>query len=431
MSRQVITVRNFASILRLGVAIGVVAALVAAGVVLTREPERHHLSAYFDRAVGLYPGADVRILGIPVGKVTEVTPKGDSVLVEMTYEARRKVPAGAKAMIVSQTLVSDRFVQLAPVYKGGPTLRDGVTLGTDRTEVPVEVDQVGGSLNDLSKALGPQGANRDQSLSRLLQVGADTLQGQGDDLRQTIADTSRMLSTLSEDRGDVAATIKNLKVITDAMVASDRQIRQFNEHLAGVSGQLAGEKEELSAALNTLGPTLRNVQRFIKDNRGGLSTNVRQLAQVTGVLVKQRKAFTEFLEQGPLFINNLARAYDPISGTIGTRANLSVNFSNLADWICSLTYSVGTPAKQCLNFLGPVNGLGKALSHLSLDLSWITALTTHYDPEPIPPDAYGPNDPRNPRTGGQGVTGGGRQNPDGDTQRRGGDFRSLLPGGGR
>lgn len=418
----------------------VVAALVAAAVVLLQEPPQRRLTAYFERAVGLYPGADVRILGIPVGKVTKVTPKGDAVLVEMTYEARRKVPADAQAVIVSQTLVSDRFIQLTPVYKGGPTLPDGVTLGTDRTAVPVEVDEVGGSLNDLSKALGPEGANSDGSLSRLLQVGADTFEGQGEDLRQTIADTSRMLSTLSEDREDVATTIENLRVITAAMVRSDQQIRQFNQHLAGVSGQLAAEREELSAALNTLGPTLRNVQRFIKDNRGELSTNVRQLAQITGVLVKQRKSLTEFFETAPLAINNLARAYDPISGTINTRANLSQNLGNLADWICSLAYSVGTPAKQCLDFMKPYDSFGDALTHLSLDLSWVTALTTHYDPEPIPPDAYGPNDPRNPRKGGKGVvnaagnnrnTGAGTTDPNGDTQRRGGDFRSLLPGGGQ
>ncbi|WP_233359060.1 MCE family protein [Thermomonospora amylolytica] len=411
-----------------------VGALVAAAVILFTDPPQRRLSAYFERAVGLHPGADVRILGIPVGEVTAVTPKGDAVLVEMTYEARYKVPANAQAVIVSQTLVSDRFVQLTPVYKGGPTLADGVTLGTDRTAVPVEVDEVGGSLNDLSKALGPQGANSGGALSRLLQVGADTFEGQGEDLRETIADTSRMLATLSEDRQDVATTIRNLRIITDAMIRSDQQIRQFNQQLNGVSAQLAAEREELSAALNSLGPTLRNVERFIRDNREELSGSVRELAQITGTLVEQKESFAEFLEVAPLAINNLARAYDPISGTIHNRANLSLNFENLADWVCSLAYSVGTPAKECLDFMQPYDSFGDALTNLSLDLSWITALTTHYDPEPIPPDAYGPDDPRNPRNGGSGVeAGGGNARPTGGgaPARPNSDFRALLPGGGQ
>ncbi|MEW2355245.1 MCE family protein [Spirillospora sp. NPDC029432] len=416
--------RNSGMVLRLGGALLAVAVLATVLVVLLREPEHKRVTAYFSRTVGLYAGADVRILGIQVGKVTKVTPVGGAVRVELEYEAKYKVPATAQAVIVNQTLVADRYIQLTPVYKGGPVMPNGQTLEINRTAVPVEVDEVGGGLNDLSKALGPEGANADGALSRLLQVGANTLQGQGTDMRQTIADTSKMLSTLSADRGDVAKTIENLRVITDTMKANDQQIRSFTTNLNGVSGQLAGEKEELSAALNSLGPTLRNVQRFIKDNRGQLSDNVRQLAQITGVLVKEKESLAELLEVAPLGINNLARAYDPISGTIHNRADLR-QFHDLADWICSLAYSVGTPAKQCLDFVTPYNGIGKALTGLSLDLSWITALTTHYDPEPIPPDAYGPGGKN-----GQSGNGGRNQTKQAGSGTKPRDIRALLPGGG-
>lgn len=415
--------RNSAAVLRLGGAILAVAVLAAALMLVFQGPEQRSLTAYFTKTVGLYKGADVRILGIPVGEVTSVQPVGDAVKVELKYDAKYKVPANAEAAIVNQTLVADRYVQLTPVYKGGPVLADGATLTTSRTAVPVEVDEVGANLNKLSKALGPQGANAPGadgtgSLSRLLQVGAANLEGQGEDIRQTIADTSKALGTLSADRGDIAETIRNLRVITDAMKANDQQIKSFTGHLNGVSGQLAGEKEELSAALNTLAPTLRNVQRFVKDNRTELASNVRQLAQITGVLVKEKGALAEILTAGPLAINNLARAYDPISGTIHARDNFR-QFHDLADWICSLAYSVGTPARQCLDFVRPYNGIGKALTGFSLDLSWITALTTHYDPVPIPPDAYGPQGP----PGKSGKTAG--------TPRPSGDLSALLPGGGR
>ncbi|MEO3829960.1 MCE family protein [Actinomadura sp. B10D3] len=424
--------RSSATILRLGGAILAVAVLAAVLLLVFQEPQQRHLTVYFTKTVGLYEGADVRILGIPVGKVTSVEPVGESVKVELEYDAKYKVPAKPEAWIVNQSLVADRYVQLTPPYKSGPVLADGATLTTSQTHVPVEVDQIGGSLNELSKALGPQGANAPDadgtgSLSRLLQVGAANLDGNGEDIRQTIADTSKALSTLSTDRGDVADTIRNLRIITDAMKANDQQIKSFSTHLNGVSGQLAGEKEELSAALNTLAPTLRNVQRFVKDNRSELASNVRQLAQITGVLVKEKDALAEILTAGPLAVNNLARAYDPISGTIHTRNNFR-QFHNLADWICSLAYSVGTPAKQCLDFVSPANGLGKVLTGLSLDLSWLTALTTHYDPVPIPPDAYGPGGrsggktSKNARTN-RTATAGGQSRPK--------DITALLPGGGR
>lgn len=403
--------RRSSTILRLGGVILAVAVLVAAAVLLLREPDRRSVTAYFGNAVGLYPGADVRILGIPVGEVTKVTPTTGSVKVEIEYEAKYKVPRDAKAVIVSQALVSDRYVQLTPVYRSGPVMPDGHAIDLADTVVPVEVDQVYGSLNDLSEALGPDGANQKGSLSRLLEVGADTIEGEGENIRETIRGTSKMLNTLSGDREDVAATIENLKIITGAMADNDRQIKQFTENLSGVSGQLAGETEELDAALRTLAPTLRNVQRFIEGNRTDLAKNVRQLAQITGVLVKRKDELAEVLQTGPMAINNLARAYDPISGTINNRADLR-NFENLADWICSLAYSVGTPAKQCLDFMAPYADLGHGLTGLGLDLSWITALTTHYDPVPIPPDAYGPGD-----------------GPDRPTATAPRDVRTLLPGG--
>ncbi|MBO2451326.1 MCE family protein [Actinomadura barringtoniae] len=404
-----------------------VAVLAAALVLALREPKQQHMTAYFTKTVGLYKGAEVRILGIKVGNVTSVQPVGDSVKVELRWDAKYKVPDNVQAMIVNQTLVADRYVQLTPVYKKGqPVLKDDATLPVNRTAVPVEVDEIGSSLNDLNKALGPEGANKDGSLSKLLDVGANVLQGQGTDIRQTIHDSSQALSTLSADREDVAKTIENLRIITGAMKDNDAQIKQFTGHLNGVSGQLAGEKEELSAALETLGPTLRNVQRFIKDNRGALSKNVRQLAQITGVLVKEQASFKQVLEAGPLAINNLGRAYDPISGTIHNRADLR-QFNDLADWICSLAYSVGTPAKQCLDFVKPYNGIGKVLSGLSLDLSWITALTTHYDVVPIPPDAYGPGEtPPNGKT-----AKGNKAQTQNNARKPVRGVEALLPGGGQ
>ena len=59
------------------VAIAVVLVIVAVSVIsLWPNPERVSATAYFPRAVSVYPGSDVRILGIKVGEVESVTPAG-------------------------------------------------------------------------------------------------------------------------------------------------------------------------------------------------------------------------------------------------------------------------------------------------------------------------------------------------------------------
>ena len=68
------------------------------------------------------------------------------------------------------SIVSDRYIQLSPVYRSGPVLEDNTVLGRDRTAAPLELDDIFGSLNQLNKALGPDGANKDGALSDLLAV---------------------------------------------------------------------------------------------------------------------------------------------------------------------------------------------------------------------------------------------------------------------
>jgi phospholipid/cholesterol/gamma-HCH transport system substrate-binding protein len=417
------------TLFRVAVPFLVIVMAVAAVVLFWPSAPQHRLTAYFNNTVGLYSGADVRILGIPVGKVDSIKPAGTAVKVEMHYEAKWKVPENAQAVIVAQSLVSDRFVQLTPVYKGGGVLQDKATLDVSRTAVPVEVDEVAQSLNDLNKALGPDGANKDGALSRFLEVGAANLDGTGDDLHKTIGDSAKVLSTLSENREDITASVDNLEQLTKVLADNDADVRKFTDNLADVTDQLDGEKDELSNALQILGPTLDNVTKFVRENKGSISKSVSSLADSTAVLVKQRKALGDFLGTAPIGISNMARAYDPISGTLHTRTDF-IQFKNPADWICSLSYSLGTPPKECLKSLAPLSGG----FDLQFDLSWITALTTTYNPHPIPCDAYGPGDKRKPASCKGGKSSGGKNDKttDADPGTKAPDktLGGLLPDGG-
>ena len=68
------------------------------------------------------------MLGVQVGAVDKVTPSGTDVVVEMHYDDDIDVPADAKAVIVSPSIVGDRYIQLTPVYESGPKLADGAIL---------------------------------------------------------------------------------------------------------------------------------------------------------------------------------------------------------------------------------------------------------------------------------------------------------------
>ncbi|MFF4396486.1 MCE family protein [Streptomyces sp. NPDC001480] len=315
--------------------------LVAAlGYVLWPRPEPVRVTAYFPRTVGIYPGSDVRVLGVRIGEVEKITPEGGRVRVELEYDAGRRVPADAKAAIINSSVVSDRYVQLLPVYRKGPVLRDGAVIPESRTAVPVELDRVFDSLHTTADALGPRGANKDGALSRLLGVSADNLHGQGQNLNRTVHDLSLAVTTLSDGRTDLFGTVRNLQVFTAALAADDKDVRSFDTSLAGVAKQLAGERKDLAAALTDLGTALGDVAAFVKKNKKSLTSDVQGLSKVTKVLVTQRAALDELLRVAPTGLSNLNNAYNPSSGTLDTRDNAQ-RAQDPASLLCSVLKTTG------------------------------------------------------------------------------------------
>lgn len=300
----------------------VLAVLAGAGYYVLYHKSVKKVTAHFTAAVGVYKGSDVRMLGIKIGKIDKVTPQGTSVKVDMEYDAKYQLPANAIAVIIPPSVVSDRYVQLAPVYKGGPVLPDHGDIPLNRTASPVELDEIYKALNSLSTSLGPQGANKNGALSDLINVLAKNLQGTGTQLGQTVADLSQATKTLADNREDLFGTVKNLQAFSDALVKSDSQVRQFNNQLAQVARDLSDERASLGAALHNLSVALTSVSGFIKNNQGSFHSDVQGLEVVTNILVKQKGALNEILSVAPVALANLAHTYNPSSGTLDNRSNL-------------------------------------------------------------------------------------------------------------
>ena len=322
---------------------------VAAGVVVWRhEPAQRRVVAYFTRAVGVYPGSDVRVLGVRVGEVQSVTPQGRTVRVDLRYDPEVDVPADAQALIVPPSVVSDRYVQLTPAFTGGAALADGAVIPVDRTAAPMEIDDIYQALDDFNRTLGPKGANADGALSDLVATGRANLEGNGGSLHDTLDGLSRTLTTLADGRQDLFGSVANLQRFTTALARSDQQVRGFNQQLADVAEQLAGEKDELAAALRNLAAALADVTTFVRRNRTALTDNVEALAEVTRVLVRQQQAVIDILDVAPLAVNNLSLAYNPRSGTLDTRDNPLGPYDPAA-FVCSLMVdqlpAAGVPAK--------------------------------------------------------------------------------------
>jgi phospholipid/cholesterol/gamma-HCH transport system substrate-binding protein len=319
------------------VVLAILAAVVLAGALFVLLPgPTKTVQARFERAVGLYTGSDVRLHGIKIGTITKVTPDGGGVLVRMKYDKKIKLPAYpddakvVRAAIIPPSLVSDRYVQLADFEScttGCRVLRNGAAIPMNQTASPVELDDIYAALNKLNVALGPKGANSAGAsakgpLSDLIDVGAANLDGNGAALGSTVENLSKAVRTLAEGRQDLFGTVKNLQVFTDALVANDAQVRKFNTQLDQVTSALADERGSLAAALKNLTIALRDISGFIRTNGNSIHADVVGLKDVVAVLNKQKAAVNEALTVAPGALENLNHTYNPASGTLDTRDNL-------------------------------------------------------------------------------------------------------------
>lgn len=341
------------------VVVAVIAILAALIWVIVPHTGKRYVYADFPRTISLYKGSDVKIMGVGVGKVDSVTPQGTFVTVKLSYSAKYHLPADVKAVVISPSIVGDRFVQLTPAYTGGKALPDNAVLHLKRTGTPLELDQIFGSINQLDVALGPKGANApDQSgtgaLTRLLDATARNFGGEGVQFNQTLTNFSKLTKTLADNKDALFGSTREIESFVHTLSKNDTTVRRFSQSLASGSSLLSSDRQVLGEALDNLATALTQVRTFVHSNRALLTSNIAGLRSLSDTIVKRRTALDQSLTYAPTALNDLFLAYDSNTGTLDTRTNVGVNVKDLTTdpvtVLCSLIQSGSTPC--------PLEGLG-------------------------------------------------------------------------
>jgi virulence factor Mce-like protein len=344
-----------------GTAIALAIALVAGAVFLVRQvffgPTT--ITAYFPTATAIYPGDEVRVSGVKVGSIESIKPEGTQTKMTLSVDRGVPIPADAKAVIVAQNLVAARYVQLTPAYRNnqGPKMADGAVIPSERTAVPVEWDEVKTQLMRLSTDLGPQTGVSGTSVSRFIDSAANAMGGNGDKLRQTLAQLSGVARVFAEGSGNIVDIIKNLQIFVTALRDSKQQIVLFQNRLASLSSVLDDSRSDLDGALTNLSTAIGEVQRFVAGSRSETTEQVQRLGSLLQILVDNKMSVENILHITPNAIANFGNIYYPNGGSVTGAFALS-NFSNPVWWFCGLIGGVANTtapetAKLCAQYLGP------------------------------------------------------------------------------
>ena len=342
--------------------IALVAVLVGGAYVLSSRPSGRHIVAYFTSAVGIYPGDQVRVLGVPVGTVDAIEPRPSDVKITMSVLDDIKLPKEARAVMISPNLVAARFIQLTPVYSGGALLPDGGSIDLSRTAVPVEWDEVKEALTQLAVQLSPAAGQMQGPLGAAINQAADTLDGTGESFHNALRELSQAAGRLGDSRSDIFGTVKNLQVLVNALSSSNEQIVQFAGNVASASQVLADSSRNLDNTLGTLNKALSDVRGFLHENNSTLIDTVNKLNDFSQTLSDQSDNIEQVLHVAGPGIANFYNIYDPAQGTLNGLLSIP-EFANPVQFICGGSFeTAGGPkapdyyrrAEICRERLGPV-----------------------------------------------------------------------------
>ena len=221
------------------------------------------------------------------------------VKVTFWFDRKYKVPADAKAVILSPQLVTGRAIQLTPVYTGGPAMPNGAVIPKDRTAVPVEWDDFRAQLEKVTELLQPTEPGGVSTLGALINTAADNLRGQGASIRDTVIKLSQAFSALGDHSNDIFSTVKNLSTLVTALHDSADLLEQLNRNLAAVTSLLADDPNKVGQAVEDLNSVVGDVQSFVADNREAIGTTSDKLASVTTALVQSLDDIKQTLHIAP------------------------------------------------------------------------------------------------------------------------------------
>jgi virulence factor Mce-like protein len=309
---------------------------LAFGGAVPLKPKGYQLEVSFREAGQLAVEADVRISGVPVGKVKTVEPDaktGRSTALIQIEERFAPLPKNTRAMLRQKTLLGETYVELTPGNKSAGAIADGGRLPNGQIADTVELDEIFRAFDDDTResfqtwmqqqAVGIKGRSRDISdvLGNLEPFAEDTtdllkvLNSQDGAVRELVSNTGEVFDALSERRGQLQGAIVNSNRVFETTAARDEELRdlfrvfptfnreatttvrrleEFARDTDPLVTQLRPAAREISPTLQSLSALAPDLEALFRDLDPLITASRRGIPAVQRFLEDLRPALGEF-----------------------------------------------------------------------------------------------------------------------------------------
>ncbi|MDA8123319.1 MAG: MlaD family protein [Deltaproteobacteria bacterium] len=231
----------------------------------------YKLSVDFENASGLEPKANVKMAGVPVGKVEEIQLVGNRARLVLRVNEGIRIPVDSVASVQTQGLLGEKYVEILPGKQADQMLPSGGRIAN--TVAPVNLDE----------------------MIRKLSLIAD--------------DVKRFTDSLAGSIG----TEEGKRSVTEIL----RNVREASAVLRNVTAGNEDRLNRILANIDTLSADLKDISSSNKEDLRATIANLRSFSQT-------------LKEQTPGLAKKLEAMGDQVSGVIGeNRENIKESISNL------------------------------------------------------------------------------------------------------
>ena len=274
--------------------------------------QRYSLKAMFDNVSGLNQGSPVRVAGVQVGSVSDVTLVGDRVEVTLQVKKsqRQRITTGSVAKLGSISLLGESAVDITPSTSGTPIPEWGyvpqghasASIGDITEQAGKGIDEITRLVQDIRGGKGTVGKlMTDDQLYAELRAFVATA---GDVTRgiQQGRGTLGKLIKVPKAAESLEASLENLETMTRQINAGEGTIGRLmkDDSLARALGDTTANLKELTDRLNrgegTAGklmtdPTLFNRLNSLTERFDQLLARINEGQGTVGLLLKDKQLY--------------------------------------------------------------------------------------------------------------------------------------------
>jgi phospholipid/cholesterol/gamma-HCH transport system substrate-binding protein len=314
----------------------IVALWVARNIGSTIGQSSQSVSFYVDTANDVVAQSDeVRFLGIPDGRVSNVTMKGNQAVVTGTFATKYgKIYRNATAVIRPNTALEDMYVDITnPGTPSAGLATAAHPLPASATDTSVNLDDVLDTfnadardsirtlLNNLGNGLADRGAALKEAFVELAPTLAaagqlsDQLAGRAQLVRQLVHNTSTLMGDLSRRQADLRTLIANGSAALTTIQSKGTDVNTILEQLPGT--------------LTDLKSSLASVSGVV----GHVDTAVQRLDPVADELPTALSAVRSLTRDASPAVRALQKPVQKLVPTVETLSPLSANVESTVSWL--------------------------------------------------------------------------------------------------